>query len=276
MDIDSLNYSDMMNPLDFDGLLKEMNGEWLSTDNMEDPKMEETLLDFGQTTFEPLSVMPPETWNDSLLYIKPDPELLPVKEEPLSEEPLQEELSTRLPVKREAKKPIRRNVAKKPRFQNVDDKHQKRLEANKLSAQLSRDRKKQLKIILESKMSTLTDENATLGTEITKLEAENKVLKSEFVQLQNLIYQSPVLSKLMAQKISLNLPSIEEMENKKFEKLQRSKEPSSPLPLFTPSASSDPTALMYLMIVMQTFQNYWQQVTNNNQMNMQTLPLTVV
>jgi len=125
-------------------------------------------------------------------------------------------------------------------------------------------------------MSTLTDENATLGTEITKLEAENKVLKSEFVQLQNLIYQSPVLSKLMAQKISLNLPSIEEMENKKFEKLQRSKEPSSPLPLFTPSTSSDPTALMYLMIVMQTFQNYWQQVTNNNQMNMQTLPLTVV
>jgi len=114
MDIDSLNYSDMMNPLDFDGLLKEMNGEWLSTDDMEDPKMEETLLDFGQTTFEPLSVMPPETWNDSLLYIKPDPELLPVKEEP--EEPIQEELSTRLPVKREAKKPIRRNVAKNHAF----------------------------------------------------------------------------------------------------------------------------------------------------------------
>jgi len=43
--------------------------------------------------------------------------------------------------------------------EDVDDKYLKRLEANKLSAQASRERKKQLKNLLEDQMTQLSDEN---------------------------------------------------------------------------------------------------------------------
>jgi len=79
-----------------------------------------------------------------------------------------------------------------------EDKYQKRLQANKRSAQASRERKKALKIELEAKVEELVEENSQLGTSITELETENKVLKNEFVHLQRLISESSILSKLMA------------------------------------------------------------------------------
>jgi len=125
--------------------------------------------------------------------------------------------------------------------------------------------KKNLKSTLEWKMEQLQKDNKLLETEITQLETENKVLKNEFVQLQNLITQSPILSKLMAQQISLNLPSIEQMEQNMIEKNEQLKNSSL---LFTPSSSTDPAAFMYLMIVMQTFNQYFK---NQNLSNI-TLP----
>jgi hypothetical protein len=151
-----------------------------------------------------------------------------------------------------------------------DDKYVKRLEANKLSAQASRERKKHLKNTLEEQANQLLQENSKLGIEITQLETENKVLKGEFLQLQNLIAQSPIFSKLMAQRISLNLPSVEQMEQKRLERLEMN---SKSLPLFTPSQSSDPTALMYLMIVMQTFSQFWNtQIANSAKLATRVIP----
>jgi hypothetical protein len=144
----------------------------------------------------------------------------------------------------------------------VDEKYLKRLEANKLSAQASRERKKQLKVLLEDQMGQLEVENKQLGNEITQLETENKVLKGEFVQLQTLIAQSPILSKLMAQQISLNIPSVEAMEQKQMQRLEELNN-SSKLPLFTPSATTDPAAFMYLMVVMQTFSQFFNKIPTN-------------
>jgi hypothetical protein len=86
------------------------------------------------------------------------------------------------------------------------------LEANKKSAQASRERKKMLKCTLEEQLGQLSLENSDLATQITELETENKVLKNEFIHLQQLISESPILSKLVARANmsflpSLNLPS---------------------------------------------------------------------
>jgi len=183
---------------------------------------------------------------------------------------------TRIPIKREVKKPRKTGSRKnKVPKQQVDEKYLKRLEANKLSAQASRERKKQLKFTLEEQMGQLEAENKQLGTEITQLETENKVLKGEFVQLQNLIAQSPILSKLMAQQISMSLPSVEEMELRKEKKIKELS--NSAQPLFTPSATTDPAAFMYLLIVLQTFsQQLKYNVSDLRTMQIPATPMTVM
>ena len=96
-----------------------------------------------------------------------------------------------------------------------DDKYQRRLQANKKSAQASRyllfstlvmlfrERKKALKVELEQKVEILTKENAFLRTQMIQLETENRVLKNEFVQLQNTISESAIMSRAMAKQLSL-------------------------------------------------------------------------
>jgi len=101
----------------------------------------------------------------------------------------------------------------------------------KKSAQASRERKKALKVELEIKYDQLKKENAQLGTQITELETENKVLKGEFVHLQNLITHSAHLSKMMDKANLANAPL-----------------------LTLPNTISDTTAaLFYLMVVLKTF-----------------------
>jgi len=74
-----------------------------------------------------------------------------------------------------------------PKKKTKDDKYSKRLEANKKSAQASRQRKKALKIELEAKLAFLSKENADILSQMASLETENKVLKTEFIELQGLI-----------------------------------------------------------------------------------------
>jgi len=271
--------------VDLDTLFKNMNEndytDWFSTEqvevsgNIKELSSPQT-LEFESPEYEALSVLPLENWTENLVFIKPEPESIEMNEV-LPQEPI-----TRAPVKRETKKPSRRNVSKKSKRsskvvkEEVDDKYLKRLEANKLSAQASRERKKQLKTLLEDQMTTLSEENKKLGTEITQLETENKVLKSEFVQLQTLIYESPILSKMMAQQFSMSLPSIEEMEQKKMNKLQERADATTP-PLFTPSLNSDPAALMYLMVMLRTFGQYFNtQAVDINTTQMPNTPLSVM
>lgn len=76
-----------------------------------------------------------------------------------------------------------------------DEKHSRRLESNKRSAQASRERKKQLKMELEAQVTRLQTENKELQTTINELETENKILKSEFTHLQGLVSNSPLFTK---------------------------------------------------------------------------------
>ncbi|PRP83495.1 putative hydrolase [Planoprotostelium fungivorum] len=78
-----------------------------------------------------------------------------------------------------------------------DDKHRERLEANKRSAQLSRDRKKAQRDILESGLVTLSAEKKSIEHEMALLKTENDFLKKELVSLQDLVEKSPSLCKLM-------------------------------------------------------------------------------
>eukprot|EP01116_Phalansterium_solitarium_P025627 TRINITY_DN9900_c0_g1_i1.p1 TRINITY_DN9900_c0_g1~~TRINITY_DN9900_c0_g1_i1.p1 ORF type:complete len:568 (-),score=127.71 TRINITY_DN9900_c0_g1_i1:149-1726(-) len=75
-------------------------------------------------------------------------------------------------------------------------KHATRLQANKKSAQASRERKRQLKDLLEDDVNELTADNSQMEREIIELETENRVLKSEFIHIQELINNTPHLAKM--------------------------------------------------------------------------------
>lgn len=113
-----------------------------------------------------------------------------------------------------------------------DDKYQRRLQANKKSAQASRERKKALKAELEVKLESLTKENAVLRDRIIQMDTENKVLKNEYVELQNLISNSKIMSNSLA---------------------------STPLPIqidsTEPVKPNQAAAALYLMIVLHSFGN---------------------
>jgi hypothetical protein len=86
---------------------------------------------------------------------------------------------------------------KKPRSAKAraDDKYAKRLEANKKSAQASRERRKALKSELESKLDVLVKENTDISSQLTLLETENKILRGEYTQLQSLIADATARAK---------------------------------------------------------------------------------
>lgn len=68
-------------------------------------------------------------------------------------------------------------------------------EANKLSAQASRQRKKDLKDTLEKQVQDLTESNQQIEQEIIELRTENRVLRDEFIQLKETVSQSMMLNK---------------------------------------------------------------------------------
>jgi len=85
----------------------------------------------------------------------------------------------------------------KEKKEETDEKYKKRLISNKRSAQASRERKKLLKNELEAKLAELRKGQLALLESISELETENKVLKREFMNLQQLISDSALLSKLL-------------------------------------------------------------------------------
>jgi len=135
-----------------------------------------------------------------------------------------------------------------PKGTKKEEKYQKRLLANKRSAQASRERKKALKSELEQKVNSLKAENSEFTTTITELETENKVLKNEFLHLQRLISDSAILSKLMARANSTFLPH--------------------EVDIFPPEKSGlfknvpqnlNSAAMMYLMIVLYSYGQHFSQ-----------------
>jgi len=126
-----------------------------------------------------------------------------------------------------------------------DEKYQRRLVANKKSAQASRERKKALRSNLEDRVNGLIEDNASLALEMERLESDNKDLKRQFEQLQQVLSlqvneSSEVLSELMVEK-----PAEE-------------------------AAASSPSASMYLLLVLYSMS----QCLKTGNTTTPTLPLT--
>jgi len=141
---------------------------------------------------------------------------------------------------------------KKPKDLSDDPKHSKRLEANKKSAQASRERKKALKVELEGRIEVLEKDNIEMRTLMTSLETENKVLKNEFILLQKLIGDST------AKAGNYNY-SMEKLASKYGLKLK------------SPSAAST----FYLLLLISSFGQQFNNVSKLNQKRNDLNPLPV-
>jgi len=220
------------------------------------PSLEDTFLSdnmevdylsaYGNQPLEPL--FPTDDLSPSFSLFDSLPELVPVKPEPTDSEDLQFSDSQSSPSQEPVLKKPRisplPSSTRTPRRKKEDQKYNKRLEANKKSAQASRERKKVLKTELEEQVSGLTKENENLETEITELNTENRVLKQEFVHLNNMVNSSPYLAKLMAQY---------EYAQANYKKLLDTYEPVKGVPVGnTPEA-----AAAMLLIVLHSFSQHF-------------------
>ncbi len=139
---------------------------------------------------------------------------------------------------------------KRQRKSKNDDKYAKRLEANKKSAQASRERRKTLKAELEVRVDLLQNENIQMHALITEMETENKVLKNEFLQLQSLIADATAMSR------SYNAALEKFMANSGMK-----------------SHGQPATAVLYLYFLMQYFQQFSSGKPRINLMS--SLPISV-
>jgi len=203
--------------------------------------------------------------------------LQPVKAEPVASPKLShfshndlQDIKRKIPLK-DTKLIKKQKIEVKKEIKVENSKYQKRLQANKRSAQASRERKKALKVELEQRVDELTEENANLGTQITELETENKVLKNEFIHLQRLIGDSSILSKLMAKASTPNtiptttvLPttSIAQKETDFSKQIQ--------------NTNYNGAAFTYLMVILYTFgQHFNNSKSSPLSLNGVTLPPTI-
>jgi len=119
-----------------------------------------------------------------------------------------------------------------------------------------------MKTELEGKVVSLTKENAELQIAITAMHTENKVLKEEFIQLQNMITESTSsITKLGAS--SSTTPLQYDSSNEEIKKSKISSNSSSPF-----------ATAIYLMIFLNSFGQYFNKMsayensnllsTNNN------------
>jgi len=201
--------------------------------NSEDPEinfLEEPTATDGEDLFSNEQPPLPSEGMDifELSFVPEDLDFL-VKSEPIPLHcaPLPESTAEKLSNKRQASKKQERPEAKKARTETIatkvaarpiprpqqladptkkdDEKYQRRLVANKKSAQASRERKKALRSNLEDRVNGLIEDNASLAVEMERLESDNKDLKRQFEQLQQVLSlqvneSSEVLSELMAEK----------------------------------------------------------------------------
>lgn len=91
-----------------------------------------------------------------------------------------------------------------------DIKRQRRLIKNRESAQMSRERKKHMVDDMRDKVSALQNENSRLATRVTELNAENKTLKEEVLQLQSVINKSSFLTQLLKNVTSIKSKSAQQ------------------------------------------------------------------
>lgn len=101
-------------------------------------------------------------------------------------------------------------------------------------------------------MEEISKEKRKLETAITQLETENQVLKGEFIQLQRLISESAVLSKLMARAASVSLAKSDDERMQKELELKQEIATSNPSEDLL-SSNGNAAAFMYMMIILQSF-----------------------
>jgi len=249
LELGTQNYglTDYSAMVDLDSFLKNMNEDDLYTS---------MLYNKGDSTLE--SVLPPlhnEPFASDITLSPPTSTLLPTFALPVTIKTEPQETIAKAPFVfspevANTRSNSKTSAAKKPRVTKdkvdapvavaaaavapvkEDDKYHRRLQANKKSAQASRERKKALKAELEIKLESLTKENAQMRDRIIQMDTENKVLKNEFVELQNLIGNSKIMSNSLS---------------------------ATPLPIQLDSAETvkpnQAAAALYLMIVLHSFGN---------------------
>jgi len=171
---------------------------------------------------------PSTLYNPSMTVLPP---IMSFDQKPLFSNFQDADLTNKRKTERDVKPIIKKQrTAKDPKVKipKEDQKYQKRLEANKKSAQASRERKKLLRAELEVKLDFLTRENSELQIQMTQLATENKVLKNEFIQLQNMVNESA------ASKLNYDLPI-------RFDEDSKS------------NVNTQTAAALYLMVVLHSF-----------------------
>jgi hypothetical protein len=173
------------------------------------------------------------------------PQLVPIKKEKVElsshsiaqqQQPIMSSARPRTYTKKQKVEPQQQvvKVEKVP-----EDKYNKRLLANKKSAQASRERKKNLRGELEQKVIDLSKENTNLQIQITEVETENKVLANEVIQLQKLIEDSTQMTKFAAMQ-QYNNPL-------QFDTSR----------LLKPITASPVAAALYMMAILNTYGHYF-------------------
>jgi len=204
------------------------------------------LSDSRDSSIETTTVLPELSSLDISLPVTIEPVfsqpqvLLIPKAEPGTEPKL---ISSSKPLPSKINKKVKLEENKVPK---EGEKYIKRLVANKRSAQASRERKKQMRDELEGKVISLTKENADLQIAITAMQTENKVLKEEFIQLQNIINDSAASITKLSPK----------MQYDASDDLKKPKLASSPF-----------AAAIYLMIFLNSFGQYFNQMATIQQAN---------
>jgi len=224
--------------LDIDSFLKTMSEEDLYRSFLEQNGNNQNMTQL-ESVLPPLQTLPdlsPTTLYNPTMAVIPSLSMPNKSYVAVSQNEALNKRSAQMQVANKSTKKPRVTKDPKVKVPKEDDKYSKRLEANKKSAQASRERKKALKAELEIRLEFLTQENAELLTEITVLETENRVLKNEFMQLQNMVNESALASKLMAKQLSADLPAKFESED--------------------PKATNNAAAAFYLMFLLSVGQTF--------------------
>jgi len=155
-----------------------------------------------------LTFIKPEDAGSKNSSIKMEPNLTPIKLEEVKNEEIKEEedsadSSTHTKKKqkknanslngpRKSKKDLSAEELEEKKKQQLE----KRLVKNRRTADISRKRKKARKATLEDTLKRLTTDSVQLERQSIELNAENRVLKSEYLALLTLIQNTPKLSKM--------------------------------------------------------------------------------
>jgi len=104
----------------------------------------------------------------------------------------------------------RKRITTKSKSMTEEEKKEKRMAANRESARVSRERKKNLKVTLENKVQEFGKKLETEQKQLEALTVENVILKNELLSIQKLIEGNVFLQKIWNQQHAPQVPQYNE------------------------------------------------------------------